>query len=107
MEMRERIDAVAPGIIPAVPGEDALDARRRILLTRDVDRAAIDEERQRRIVGNQAVVTEPHRDGGDRIAHVRGLRHGVGSGRSTAKPWFIEVISTLPVKRSLTGWLAP
>jgi hypothetical protein len=23
------------------------------------------------------------------------------------KPWFIEVISTLPVVRSLTGWLAP
>ena len=27
--------------------------------------------------------------------------------RSTAKPWFIEVISTLPVVRSFTGWLAP
>src|SRR5439155_6333364 len=27
--------------------------------------------------------------------------------RSTAKPWFIEVISTFPVVRSLTGWLAP
>ncbi len=26
---------------------------------------------------------------------------------STAKPWFIEVISTLPVVMSLTGWLAP
>jgi hypothetical protein len=27
--------------------------------------------------------------------------------RSTAKPWFIEVISTLPVVKSFTGWLAP
>src|SRR6516165_4474045 len=27
--------------------------------------------------------------------------------RSTAKPWFIDVISTLPVVRSLTGWFAP
>src|SRR4029077_11355379 len=26
---------------------------------------------------------------------------------STAKPWFIEVISTLPVVRSFTGWFAP
>ena len=26
---------------------------------------------------------------------------------STAKPWFIEVISTLPVVMSCTGWLAP
>jgi hypothetical protein len=26
---------------------------------------------------------------------------------STEKPWFIEVISTLPVVMSLTGWLAP
>ena len=26
---------------------------------------------------------------------------------STVKPWFIEVISTLPVASSLTGWLAP
>ena len=27
--------------------------------------------------------------------------------RSTAKPWFWLVISTLPVARSFTGWLAP
>ena len=26
---------------------------------------------------------------------------------STVKPWFIEVISTLPVASSFTGWLAP
>ena len=26
---------------------------------------------------------------------------------STVKPWFIEVISTLPVSRSFTGWFAP
>src|SRR5581483_1177133 len=26
---------------------------------------------------------------------------------STANPWFCEVISTRPVARSLTGWLAP
>ena len=29
------------------------------------------------------------------------------SGPRTAKPWFWLVISTLPVIRSLTGWLAP
>ena len=28
-------------------------------------------------------------------------------GPSTAKPWFWLVISTIPVVRSLTGWLAP
>ena len=27
--------------------------------------------------------------------------------RSSAKPWFIETISTLPVVKSFTGWLAP
>ncbi|OHB32418.1 MAG: hypothetical protein A2882_16235 [Phenylobacterium sp. RIFCSPHIGHO2_01_FULL_70_10] len=27
--------------------------------------------------------------------------------RSTVKPWFMETISTLPVVRSFTGWLAP
>ena len=26
---------------------------------------------------------------------------------STAKPWFIDVISTLPVVKSFTGWFAP
>ena len=26
---------------------------------------------------------------------------------STAKPWFWEVMSTLPVRRSCTGWFAP
>ena len=29
------------------------------------------------------------------------------SGPATAKPWFCEVISILPVVRSFTGWLAP
>ncbi|OLT26192.1 hypothetical protein BJF82_03740 [Kytococcus sp. CUA-901] len=29
------------------------------------------------------------------------------SGASTANPWFWAVISTLPVVRSMTGWLMP
>ncbi len=29
------------------------------------------------------------------------------SGASTAKPWLCAVISTLPVRRSITGWLIP
>jgi hypothetical protein len=38
------------------------------------------------------------------------MRFDTPSGRvwlSTVKPWFIEVISTLPVSRSFTGWFAP
>ena len=47
------------------------------------------------------------------VACCRTARRWVGStppGRlsgSTTKPWFWLVISTLPVARSLTGWLAP
>ena len=37
-----------------------------------------------------------------------GFLHALGQGsRSTVKPWFIDTISTLPVSRSFTGWLAP
>jgi hypothetical protein len=37
-----------------------------------------------------------------------GFDHASGRlSRSTAKPWFIETISTLPVVKSFTGWLAP
>ena len=60
-----------------------------------------------------------HREGravGERDAAIRaveqrdvGLRRvrRAGVAGSTAKPWFIEVISTLPVVLSLTGWFAP
>ena len=56
-----------------------------------------------------------HRPAGKRYAAVRaaeqrdvGLSTPSGSDpASTAKPWFIETISTLPVVWSLTGWLAP
>ena len=62
MEMREAVNAVAPGIGPTILAERALDHRGRILVARDLDRAAIDHERQGRVVRNRAVVLEPHRD---------------------------------------------
>src|SRR6266581_4946789 len=39
--------------------------------------------------------------------HMRLRACGGNVVRSIAKPWFIDVISTLPVLRSLTGWFAP
>ena len=39
--------------------------------------------------------------------HVRDLTSDGSDSGSTAKPWFCDVISTLPVSSSFTGWLAP
>ena len=40
---------------------------------------------------------------------ITSQNHGftVDGAPSTVNPWFCEVISTRPVSRSLTGWLAP
>ena len=46
-------------------------------------------------------------DVADRRAAVRRRRWRRSSGASTAKPWLCAVTSTLPVVRSITGWLMP
>ena len=46
-------------------------------------------------------------DVADRRLAVRRRRSARSSGASTAKPWLCAVTSTLPVVRSITGWLMP
>ena len=52
-----------------------------------------------------------HADAAVRAVEERDVRlldvRRAGSSRSSAKPWFIETISTLPVVKSFTGWFAP
>lgn len=38
---------------------------------------------------------------------ISGVSHMDEAGAWTQKPWFWDVISTLPVRRFFTGWFAP
>ena len=51
-------------------------------------------------------VTQPF-DGAVVQVEVRDLDVGRQRAGSTAKPWFCDVISTLPVSSYFTGWFAP
>ena len=57
MAMQEVVDAVAPAIAPAVPGEGLLEGRRGIASGFDIERAAIEDQRQLRIIRRLAVAT--------------------------------------------------
>ena len=53
--MREVVNAVLPGIPPAVACEQLFEYRRRIEVVRESDRTSVEDERQFRIVRNDAV----------------------------------------------------
>jgi len=52
------VNAVAPGIAPAVACKQLFKYRRRIKVVREPDRAAVKDERQFRIIRNDAVIFE-------------------------------------------------
>ena len=73
--MHEAVDAVAPHVAPAIALENALDHRRRVPFAGNIDRFAIEHERQRRIIGNDAIIDK---DDGVRADGTRG-RYSIDS----------------------------
>ena len=69
MVMHIRLNAVAPGITPAIPLEQLLKDRGRISCLRKIDRTAVMNERKLRVVGNSAVILE---HGRMRLARANG-----------------------------------
>ena len=65
MIMDEAVNAVAPGVSPAVAPEQFLEYGSRIAAVREIHGAAIEDEGKPRIIGNGAVVLE---HGGVRLA---------------------------------------
>ncbi len=59
VEMQEGVDAVAPAVAPAMPGESPLERHRRIAFTGKVHGGAANYQRQAGIVGRFAVILEP------------------------------------------------
>src|SRR6186997_1407114 len=77
MEMQELVDPVAPGILPAVCGEQLLAKRRRVESAAAAQHVAIVHQRQAWIVGCLAVVleaVEPWRATVDQLREVIGRR---------------------------------
>ena len=81
MEVAERMDAIAPGRAPTVPREGRFEDRSRIEDRVEPQRAAIDDERQPRIVGRFVVGVEMEGQRLARLAQIgesdrRGTAHG-------------------------------
>src|SRR5215475_5763846 len=79
MVMRVGIDPVTPHLAPAVAFECVLDHELRIGGPLEIDPAAIDEERQARVVGHRPVVGEHQGFGRDHHVHCFTTVRSVGS----------------------------
>src|SRR5262249_54792038 len=73
MIVHVRKNAVAPHIAPAVCAKGALDDALRAWPEREIDGAAIDQQRQARIVGDGSVVAKHQRE---RLGGSARYRHG-------------------------------
>src|SRR5581483_9334525 len=55
------VDAVAPAVAPAVGIEQILDHGGAVVAFREIDGAAVDDQRPARVIGNETIVPEVHR----------------------------------------------